>query len=492
MGALHDETLSSAALRLERGEIRSTDLCRAFIERRQAVDGTIRAFLHEDDEAMLAAAAAADARRREGRPLSRFDGLPIAVKDNLNVEGQPCTCASHMLEGYTAPYDATVIARLRARGFIVAGRTNMDEFAMGSSTENSGFHGTMNPWDVERVPGGSSGGSAAAVAAREALAALGSDTGGSIRQPAGFCGVVGLKPTYGRVSRYGLVAYASSLDQIGPITRDVRDAAILLDLIAGPDERDATSLPQAAGGFEAASQKELQPGLRLGLPAEYLDVDGLSPGVRRATAEVAERFRDLGVELVEVSLPHTRYAVAAYYIIATAEASANLARFDSIRYGFRDREAEAEGLLDMYSRSRATGFGAEVKRRIILGTYVLSSGYYDAYYLKAQKVRALIRDDFRRAFESCDLILAPVAPTPAFRRGALSEPLQMYLSDIYTIAVNLAGIPGIALPSGEYEEGLPIGFQLLAPALEEKRLLNAAAAYETISGGTRFPKLSHV
>ena len=484
-----DLTLSAAAAALARGEVTSRALCAALSARRQRVDGTIQAFLHTDDAAVEGAADAADQRRREGRPRSRFDGVPLAVKDNLSVEGQPCTCASRILSGYTAVYDATVIARLRAAGVILAGRTNMDEFAMGSSTENSSVQRTANPWNPAHVPGGSSGGSAAAVAAREALAALGSDTGGSIRQPAGFCGVVGLKPTYGRVSRYGLVAYASSLDQIGPITRDVRDAAILLDLIAGPDPRDATSIPAAPPAYEASLTQASARGLRVGLPVEYFEVDGLAAEVRNAVETAAARLREQGATVVNVSLPRTRYAIASYYIIATAEASANLARFDGIRYGFRDAQAEAVGLPELYRRSRAGGFGTEVKRRIILGTYVLSGGYYDAYYRRAQQVRALIRDDFVRAFTSCDVLLAPVAPTPAFRAGQMSSPLEMYLSDIYTISANLAGLPGISVPCGLSASGLPIGVQILGPALGEVTLLQTAALLEQAMGGTRFPEV---
>ena len=446
----------------------------------------MQAFYTHDD-AVSEAADAADGRRREGRPLSRFDGFgALATTSAWRVSPAAVPRASWQA---TRRHDATAVARLRAAGLIPAVRTNMDEFAMGSSTENSSVQQTVNPWNPAHVPGGSSGGAAAAVASRTALAALGSDTGGSIRQPAGFCGVVGLKPTYGRVSRYGLVAYASSLDQIGPITRDVRDAAILLDLIAGADDQDATSLPAPPGRYEARLAEATADGLRVGLPQEYFEVDGLAPEVRRTVETAAERLRALGATLVRVSLPRTRYAIASYYIIATAEASANLARFDSIRYGFRDRAAEAEGLLEMYRRSRAQGFGPEVKRRIILGTYVLSSGYYDAYYRRAQQARALIRDDFRRAFTQCDVLLAPVAPTPAFRIGQMSSPLEMYLSDIYTISANLAGIPGLSLPCGLSADGLPIGVQILGAALGEDVVLRAAAVLEQDVGGTRFPEL---
>ena len=483
-------TIHDAASALDRGEVSAREICEALLERRDAVDSTVQAFLHVNRAQVLRDAESADARRHAGGAMSRFDGIPLAVKDNLSVQGQPCGCASAILDGYVATYDATVIRRLREAGFIIFGRTNMDEFAMGSSTENSGVRASSNPWDPSRVPGGSSGGSAAAVSAGEALAALGSDTGGSIRQPASFCGVVGLKPSYGRVSRYGLVAYASSLDQIGPITRDVRDSAILLDIIGGRDVMDSTSLTEPSGGYERALEAASVEGLRLGMPREYFDVAGLSDDVRKAITDAAEQLRGQGAEIVEVSLPHTRYAIAAYYIIATAEASANLARFDGIRYGLRDRAGEAENLLATYKLSRARGFGQEVKRRIILGTYVLSSGYYDAYYLRAQKVRTLIRNDFQQAFNDCDLVMAPAAPTAAWRKGEMTSPLQMYLADIYTISVNLAGIAGISVPCGFSREGLPIGLQLMAPVLSEGQLLQAAYAYERESPcAGRTPKL---
>ncbi len=488
MSELYDLTLVGAAAELAGGAISCREFCAAMLARCHCVEPRVKAFLHLDPEAVLCEADAADARRRAGQPRSPYDGVPLVVKDNLAVTGQPCTCGSKILKGYTAPYDATAIRRLRDAGFIFCGRANMDEFAMGSSTENSGFGPSRNPWDLERVPGGSSGGSAAAVAARMAVAALGSDTGGSIRQPASFCGVVGLKPTYGLVSRYGLVAYASSLDQIGPLSRTVEDAAVLLDLIAGHDPMDSTSIPEAAGGHAAALANADVRGLRIGLPKEYFAGAGLAPEVRKAVEDAAGLFQSLGAELVEVTIPNLKYAVATYYIIATAEASANLARFDGIRYGFRD--TGSDDLLETYRRSRALGFGDEVKRRIILGTYVLSSGYYDAYYLRAQKVRTLIRDDFTRAFRDCDLILSPAAPTPAFRRGEITDPLAMYLADIYTISVNLAGICGLVVPCGFSAGGLPIGLQLMGPALGEKRLLQAGHVFEQASGlRGRFPEL---
>jgi len=397
------------------------------------------------------------------------------------VEGQPCTCSARLLEGYTSPYDATAIARLRAAGAVFLGRTNMDEFAMGSSTENSAFQVTRNPADTSRVPGGSSGGSAAAIAAGEAIATLGTDTGGSIRQPAAFCGCVGLKPTYGRISRYGVTAFASSLDQIGPMTKTVEDAAILLGVMSGIDPMDSTTLDMPVPDYTAALKDDLK-GVRLGLPKEYF-IDGMDAEVRESIMAAVETCRALGAEIVEVSLPHTQYAIAVYYIIATAEASANLARFDGVRYGRR-----ADGVtdpIDMYGRTRAQGFGPEVKRRIILGTYVLSSGYYDAYYLKAQKVRTLIRRDFEEAFTSCDALLAPATPTPAFRVGEnTDDPLKMYLSDVFTATTNLAGICALSVPAQPTAEGLPIGLQVLGPAFGEERVLHIGHAFEKKLGAS--------
>ena len=471
-------SVHGAAAALAEGATTSRAICEALLERWRVVDGIVGAYIRVDPEAVLADADAADARRQRGDTVGRFDGIPIAVKDNLAVAGQPCTCASRILGGYVSPYDATVIRNLKSAGFIIFGRTNMDEFAMGSTTETSALQQTSNPWKPDCVPGGSSGGSAAAVAAGEALAALGSDTGGSIRQPAAFCGVVGLKPTYGRVSRFGLVAYASSLDQIGPITTNVRDAAILLDLIGTPDAHDSTSLPTPSPDHEAAIEDASPEGLRVGMPREYLEVEGLAPEVRDAIEQAAERLESQGAQLVEVSLPNTEYAIATYYIIATAEASTNLARFEGMRYGHR---IPGDDLLDTYRQTRATGFGDEVKRRIILGTYVLSSGYYDAYYLRAQKVRTLIRDDFTAAFKDCEVILAPVAPTPAQPKGAYASPLEMYLADIYTISANLAGICAISVPCSLSSDGRPIGLQLLGPALGEVRLLQAARICERLS-----------
>ena len=464
-------TIAKARRLLQAGELSPVQLVDAVNAAIEKTDPQVGGYLSRDYERARAAAEKADT----SLPLG---GIPVAIKDVINVEGEPCTCASKILQGYTAPYDATVIAKLRAAGAIPFGRTNMDEFAMGSSTENSAVQITRNPRDPERIPGGSSGGSAAVVAANEALASLGSDTGGSIRQPAALCGCVGLKPSYGRVSRFGLVAFASSLDQIGPFTHTVEDAALVLQAIAGHDPLDSTSLDAPVPDYSARLNDGVK-GMKLGVPKEYF-VDGMDPQVEARVREAIEVYRGLGAEIVEVSLPHTKYAVADYYIIATAEASANLARFDGVRYGKR---AEApRDLADHYGRTRGEGFGKEVKRRIILGTYVLSSGYYDAYYLRAQKVRTLIRRDFTEAFGKVDGLLSPTSPVPAFRIGErMSDPLQMYLSDIFTIAANLAGICGISIPCGTTEtdgRSLPVGLQIMAPAFEEARLLRIARAGE--------------
>ena len=477
----HKITLREAAELLNSGKITSVELTQGFIDRINAVEPQIGALLAVDAELALAAAAESDARRAAGAPLSEYDGIPVTLKDNICAKGQQCSCASKILNGYVSPYDATVTTRLREAGFVLLGRANMDEFAMGSSCENSAYLKTKNPWDTSRVPGGSSGGSAAVVAANESVIALGSDTGGSIRQPASFCGVVGLKPTYGRVSRSGLVAFASSLDQIGPIAKTVYDAAAMLDVIAGEDPMDCTSLPQEKENF-AADLVEFEKlprldGVKIGLPEEYLSVEGVAPGVTAVFEQAKKIFTDLGAEFVSVSLPHTKYSMACYYIVAPAEASANLARFDGIRYGYRSPEAKS--IDETYFLSRGEGFGMEVARRIMLGTYVLSSGYYDAYYLKAQKVRTLLRKDFEEAYKQCDLILTPVSPVPAFKFGEKSDPLQMYLSDIFTTALNLSGDCGISIPAGlDAGTGMPVGIQLMAPAMAEKRLLRAARAFE--------------
>lgn len=443
----------------------------------QRLDGEIKAFLSYDAADALAQAEAADQELAAGTKFAQKPllGIPIAIKDVLCVKGHPCNCGSKVLAKFVSPYDATVVEKLRAAGAIVFGRLNMDEFAMGSSTENSAFFTTRNPWDKTRIPGGSSGGSAAAVAADECIATLGSDTGGSIRQPAALCGVVGLKPTYGRVSRYGLVAFASSLDQVGSFTKDVRDAATILEVISGMDHRDSTSVPQPVPRYAASLTGEIK-GLKLGLPKEYM-IGGLDPEVKAAVDVAVKQLQSLGAEVTEISLPHTDYAAATYYIIAPAEASANLARFDGVRYGLRVDGADP---IEMYANTRGQGFGAEVKRRIILGTYVLSSGYYDAYYLRAQKVRTLIRRDFLNAFEKVDAIVTPTTPTAAFKAGEKSDdPLQMYLSDVFTISCNLAGICGISIPCGfTRSPKLPIGLQLLGKPFGEETMLKIAHAYE--------------
>jgi aspartyl-tRNA(Asn)/glutamyl-tRNA(Gln) amidotransferase subunit A len=456
---------------LRRREVSSRETIHALRQRIEAVDKDLGAYLSLDIEAAMKEAEQANV----DLPLG---GIPIAIKDIINVMNQPCTCASKILNGYRAPYDATVVQKLRAAGAIPFGKTNLDEFAMGSSTENSALKSTRNPWDMSRVPGGSSGGSAAAVAADEAFGALGSDTGGSIRQPAALCGVVGFKPTYGRVSRFGLVAFASSLDQVGSLTKTVRDTALIMSAIAGHDPQDSTSLNEPVPDFSANLGKDLR-GIRLGVPKEYM-IDGIDPQVRAAIDAAVKQFNSLGAEIVEVSMPSTEYAVAVYYIIATAEASANLARFDGVRYGYRAENPK--DMLDLYGRTREEGFGSEVKRRIILGTYVLSSGYYDAYYLRAQKVRELIRRDFARVFEKVDALISPTSPVPAFKLGdRVADPLQMYLADIFTIAANLAGICGISVPCGFAEANghrLPIGLQLLGKPMDEARILQIGHAYE--------------
>jgi aspartyl-tRNA(Asn)/glutamyl-tRNA(Gln) amidotransferase subunit A len=473
MTTLNQLTIADAAAKLAQRECSSEEIVRAVLAAIEKNDKQMGAYLAVDAESAISQARAADAARANGetKPLL---GIPVGMKDLLNVKGQPCTCASKILKGYIAPYDATVVAKLRAAGAVILGRLNMDEFAMGGSTENSAYQQTKNPWDLSRVPGGSSGGSAAAVAADEALATLGSDTGGSIRQPAGFCGCVGLKPTYGRVSRYGLTAFASSLDQIGPLTKTVRDSALLLGAISGRDEMDSTSLAAPVPDYAALLGGDLK-GLRLGLPKEYF-IEGLDAEVEQVVRAAVAKCRELGAEIVEISLPHSQYAVAVYYIIATAEASANLARFDGVRYGLR---VDGEDPIDQYGKTRAAGFGQEVKRRIILGTYVLSSGYHDAYYLRAQKVRTLIRRDFETAFQRCDAILTPVAPTAAYKFGEkLADPLKMYLGDIFTIPVNLAGICGVNVPCGFTTEKLPVGLHIVGPALREDVILKVGHAYE--------------
>ena len=476
--ALNQATAHELSDRLQQGEITARQLVEAALDRIGEIDGQINAFISVDPEGALAHADDIDQRRTTGAALGPLAGIPLALKDVLCVRGGRTTCGSKILEHFIAPYDATAVEQLRAAAAVFIGKTNMDEFAMGSSCENSYFGPTLNPCDPERVPGGSSGGSAAAVAADETILALGSDTGGSVRQPASYCGVVGLKPTYGRVSRYGLIAYASSLDQIGPVTKDVEDAALLLQAIAGHDSRDSTSSTAPVPDYRAALKGDIR-GLRVGLAREHFPA-ALDAEVAGAAQDAANALVDAGAELVDVQLPvagHPEYCISTYYIIAMAEASANLARYDGIKYGYR-----AEGHADlqgMYLQTRSEGFGTEVKRRIMLGAYALSAGYYDAYYRKAQQVRTLIREDFARAFTACDVLLSPVAPTTAFRLGEqLDDPLQMYLNDIYTVSVNLAGLPAISVPFAQSRGDLPIGVQLLAPPLEEARLLRAAYALE--------------
>ena len=471
-GDLPALSIAELADLLRRREFSPTEALGALEDRINAVDGKIGAYLAHD----LAAATAEAEKADVSLPLG---GIPIAIKDLINVEGQQCTCASKILRGYRAPYSATVIKKLRAHGAIPFGRMNMDEFAMGSSTENSSAQITRNPWDLSRVPGGSSGGSAAAVAADIAFGAVGTDTGGSIRQPAALPGIVGFKPSYGRVSRFGLVAFASSLDQIGPLTKTVHDSALLMNAIAGHDSHDSTSLNAPVPDYTKNLGRDLK-GIRIGLAKEYM-IEGIEPAVKSAVMTAVKQLGSLGAEIVEVSLPHTDYAISVYYILATAEASANLARFDGVRYGHRAEKVSS--LFEHYARSRAEGFGAEVKRRIILGTYVLSSGYYDAYYLRAQKVRELIRQDFVRAFEKVEALVSPTSPSTAFKLGEkTTDPLQMYLADIFTNAANLAGICGISLPCGfaQSESGkkLPIGLQLLGKTLDEARIFQIAHAYE--------------
>jgi aspartyl-tRNA(Asn)/glutamyl-tRNA(Gln) amidotransferase subunit A len=471
---LYSLTIHEVQDLLAKGASTSRAVTESVLARITAVDDKVKSYITVTGDAALEQADKADQERKAGKSSSVL-GVPIAIKDNMCTEGVRTTCASRILGNFIPPYDATVVNLLGKAGFVMPGKVNMDEFAMGSSTENSGFFPTRNPWDLERIPGGSSGGSAAAVAAGECIAALGSDTGGSIRQPASCCGVVGLKPTYGRVSRFGLVAFASSLDQIGPITKDVMDSAILMNVIAGHDPKDSTSADIAVPDYTRALTKDLK-GMKVGIPKEYF-IEGMDAEVDKAVRDAVRTLEDLGAKVIDVTLPHTGYAVATYYILATSEASSNLARYDGIKYGFRAEGAK--DLLDLYMKSRSQGFGPEVKRRIMLGTYALSAGYYDAYYKKGQQVRTLIKRDFDEAFKQVDVIATPTAPTAAFKIGEKSaDPLQMYLSDIFTISVNLAGIPGISLPCGFTKSSLPVGLQLLGRHFDEESILRAAYAYE--------------
>ncbi|HRU38836.1 MAG TPA: Asp-tRNA(Asn)/Glu-tRNA(Gln) amidotransferase subunit GatA [Candidatus Goldiibacteriota bacterium] len=473
---LYAETIESLHDRLIKKEIKASDILDSFYKRVDAVEPKVMAHLHIMRELAYSMAAAAQERIDKNDNVTMLTGIPLGIKDNMVLEGQPTTCAARMLEGYRPPYTATVLKKLEAAGAVFTGKLNMDEYAFGSSTENSGFHVTHNPWDLERVPGGSSGGSAAAVAAQMCAASLGSDTGGSIKQPAALCGVTGLKPTYGRVSRYGLIAFGSSLDQIGPITSTAADNAILLSAIAGADKKDSTSAPIPVPDYYASLKKEIK-GLRIGLPEEYF-IEGLDAEVKARVMEAVAQLEKLGARAEKVSLAHTGYAIDVYYVIATAEASSNLARFDGVQYGLRDREAQ--NMIDMYKKSRQKGFGKETKRRIMLGTYVLSSGYYDAYYKKAQKVRTLIKRDFDEAFKKVDIIATPTSPTTAFKIGEkTSDSLTMYLSDIFTIGPNMAGLPGISIPCGFDGKNLPVGLQLIGKPFGEQDILDAACVYQS-------------
>ena len=469
-----DLTIQEMRQKLLAGDLTSVELTKGCLERIKATDGELNAFITLCEDEALAAAAEADQQIKAGN-TGMLTGIPVAVKDIFNTLDVRTTCGSKILDNYISPYDATAVTKLREQGAVIVGKLNMDEFAMGSSNENSAAGAVHNPWDTERVPGGSSGGSAVAVAASQVVATLGTDTGGSVRQPASHCGVVGLKPTYGRVSRYGVVAFASSLDQVGPLACNVEDCALMLGVIAGYDPADSTSVDCPVPDYLENLEGGVA-GKKIGLPQEY-SIDGLDPEIKQAVAAAIETYRELGAEIVEVSLPHTDYSVACYYLIAMAEASSNLARYDGVRFGLR--RDSGEGLTGMYQQTRSAGFGDEVKRRIMLGTYALSSGYYDAYYLKAQKVRTLIRKDFLKVFEQVDLLLTPVAPTPAFKIGEMvDDPLQMYLSDIFTIPTNLAGTCAMSFPCGFSTDGLPIGLQLIGKPFAENEMLQAAYAFE--------------
>ncbi|HET8913871.1 MAG TPA: Asp-tRNA(Asn)/Glu-tRNA(Gln) amidotransferase subunit GatA [Ktedonobacteraceae bacterium] len=484
MSELHTLTIHEAGDLLRRRKISSVELTQAHLDRIRAVEDKVKAFTLVTDELALKQAEEADRRFASGENLSPLTGIPLAIKDLICTKDILTTCGSRMLANFKPPYDAAVMEKLNSQGIVMVGKTNMDEFAMGSSTEHSAFFPTHNPWDLERAPGGSSGGSAAVVAAGMAMGSYGSDTGGSIRQPAALCNVVGMKPTYGRVSRYGLVAFASSLDQIGPFARDAQDAALLLQAVAGNDPRDSTSSPEAVPNFSSDLTGDIK-GLRIGVPEEYW-VEGTQPGIVSAIRADIEKLRELGAEIAPVSLPHTKYAVSTYYIIAPAEASANLARYDGVKYGYSYRDTN--DMWEALENTREFGFGAEVKRRIMLGSYALSSGYYDAYYKRAQQVRALIAQDFEKAFEKFDVLVSPAAPTVAFKLGEISDPYQMYLQDIFTIPANLAGICGVSIPGG-FSEGLPVGLQLLGNFFAEKQILRVADAFERVTDyHTRWPQ----
>ncbi len=471
---LYQKTIHEIAADLKAKKVSSVELTKATMAHLKAVEPKVQSFITVTEEVALAQAAEADKRLASGSNITPLTGVPLGIKDLLCTKGVQTTCASKMLEGFKPPYNATVVERLNAAGAIMVGKTNMDEFAMGSSTESSYYMKTKNPWNLSCVPGGSSGGSASCVSADQAFASLGSDTGGSIRQPAALCGIVGLKPTYGRVSRYGLIAFASSLDQIGPMTKDVEDCALMMNVIAGHDEKDSTSANVAVPDYTTEMKKSIK-GLKIGIPKEFFP-EGMNPEVTEATKKAIDQLKSLGAEVHEISLPHSPYSLAAYYVLAPSEASSNLARYDGVRYGLR---VPGENIVEMYSKTRAAGFGPEVKRRIMLGTYALSSGYYDAYYLKALKVRRLIKQDYDKAFEKVDIIVTPTVPNPAFKFGEKTDnPLTMYLEDVFTISINIAGVPGLSLPCGLSKTGLPIGLQMIGKPFDEATLLKAAYAYE--------------
>ncbi len=483
---LHELSIVELSNLIKNCEIKPSEVVESFVSRAKTHDKHIKAYVTDLSESAIEEAKKLDERISDLDTVPDLFGIPLAIKDNISTKGIKTTCSSKILENYVPPFDATVIEKLKQEGYIITGKTNLDEFAMGSSTENSAFFTTKNPWDLERVPGGSSGGSAAAVAAGFVPAALGSDTGGSIRQPAAFCGIVGLKPTYGRVSRYGLVAFASSLDQIGPMTRYVEDAALLMNVISGYDRRDSTSVPEDVPDFLSEIKKDVK-GLKVGLPKEFF-IEGLDSKVKEIVIDAIKLLKKEGIIVEEISLPHTKYAIEAYYIIAPSEASSNLARYDGVRYGYR--AAEYTDLEDMYSKTRDEGFGAEVKRRIMLGTYSLSSGYYDAYYLKAQKVRTLIYKDYMEAFKNVDVILTPTTPDVSFKIGEKTQdPIQMYLSDIFTVSVNLATVPAISIPCG-FKDGLPVGLQIVGKPFDESTILRLAYRYQQITDyHKKFPSL---
>ena len=471
---LYQKTIHEIASDLKAKKVSSVELTKATMAHLKAVEPKVQSFITVTEEVALAQAAEADKRLASGSNLTPLTGVPLGIKDLLCTKGVQTTCASKMLEGFKPPYNATVVDRLNAAGAIMVGKTNMDEFDMGSSTETSYYQKTKNPWNLSCVPGGSSGGSASCVSADQAFGSLGSDTGGSIRQPAALCGIVGLKPTYGRISRYGLIAFASSLDQIGPMTKDVEDCALMMNVIAGHDEKDSTSANVAVPDYTVEMKKSIK-GLKIGIPKEFFP-EGMNPEVTAATKKAIDQLKSLGAEVHEISLPHSPYSLAAYYVLAPSEASSNLARYDGVRYGLR---VPGENIVEMYSKTRAAGFGPEVKRRIMLGTYALSSGYYDAYYLKALKVRRLIKQDYDQAFEKVDVIVTPTVPNPAFKFGEKTDnPLTMYLEDIFTISINIAGVPALSLPCGLSKTDLPIGLQIIGKPFDEGTLLKAAYAYE--------------